>query len=85
MTNRHSPTLVAVKILNFSHDALRVQAHDRLFLMLSVLKNIQILHNKAIKNASFFYFDIINKVFTRNDKFYSPLKIRPRFHAKREL
>ena len=35
-----------------------------------------------MKNASFFYFDIINKVITRNDKFYNTFKIQPRFHAK---
>ena len=35
-----------------------------------------------MKNASFFYFDILNKVSTSNDKFYSTFKIQPRFHAK---
>lgn len=35
-----------------------------------------------MKNASFFHFDIINRVFTLNDKFYSTFKIQLCFHAK---
>ena len=35
-----------------------------------------------MKNASFFYFDITNKAFTWNNKFYSTSKIQPCFHAK---
>ena len=35
-----------------------------------------------MKNASFLYFDLTNKVSTSKDKFYSAFKIQPRFHAK---
>ena len=35
-----------------------------------------------MKNASFLYFDIINKVFISNDKFYSTFTIQPCFQAK---
>lgn len=35
-----------------------------------------------MKNASFLYFDTINKVFTSKNKFYSTLKIQPSFHAR---
>ena len=34
VTNKHSPALIAVAILIFTHDALRVQAYNELFLML---------------------------------------------------
>ena len=42
VTNKLSLVLDAVTILNFTQDALRVQAHNELFLALSFLKNIQI-------------------------------------------
>ena len=42
VTNKLSLVLDAVAILNFTQDALRVQAHNELFLALSFLKNIQI-------------------------------------------
>ena len=64
VANKHLSALVAVAILNFTHDALRVEAHNELFLTLYFLKNIKILHNEVMKNASFFYFHIINSVFT---------------------
>ena len=46
------------------------------------LKNIQIQHNKTMKNDSFLYFDTINKVFTSKNKLCRTLKILPNFHAK---
>ena len=56
VANKHLPALVAVAILNFTHDALRVEAHNEFFLMLYFLKNIKILHNEVMKNASSFIF-----------------------------
>ena len=35
-----------------------------------------------MKNASFFYYDVINKVFTSNNKFYKTFKMQPRFRTK---
>ena len=42
VTTKDSPVSVAVAILNFTHDALQVKVHNELFLMLLILKNIQI-------------------------------------------